>query len=169
MSASCGAYILRTLPPGEGGTMAILDGILEPRRNLIPTMAEIQQKLENVDVRRLVVNLGALFAILAAILGGTVTATVWVVRTTDKAAAVDGLQRELSSLNTKLDTMQGSVNALMTMQATVAETKAEVGALSSRLDNMDTSIQTQNAWIMTTRERLSRQGFETPEFKPKGE
>jgi peptidoglycan hydrolase CwlO-like protein len=150
--------------------MTTLDATIHERPRLrIPTMAEIQKALENVDARRLIVTASTFVAILGLLLGGTVTATVWVVRTTDKAAAIAPIQQQLGGLNSKLDTMQGSVNALMTMQATVAETKAEVGALNSRLDSMDTAIQSQNAWIMTTRERLSRQGFETPEFQPKGQ
>lgn len=127
-------------------------------------MAEIQKALENVDARRLIVTASTFVAILGLLLGGTVTATVWVVRTTDKAAAIAPIQQQLGGLNSKLDTMQGSVNALMSMQATVAETKADVGSLKAQITALDTKLQTQDAWIQRLRDDLRARGLNPPPY-----
>jgi hypothetical protein len=133
-------------------------------------MAEIKDAVQSVrtDARTLWLPIGVVLVVFMALFGGVVTATTWVVKTNDKAASTTVLAEKMDALNTQIATMQGSINALMQMQSTVAETKAAVSGLESRLDAMETRLQTQTAWMLTTRERLKDQGFETPPIDPGG-
>lgn len=120
-------------------------------------MAELNDRAQQarIDARALWVPITVVIAIIAA----AATAGGWIVSVNSKVGMV-------ATQTTQLSEIKGSLETLTRMQDTVSQTAAELSGLRSRIDSQNTVIQTQNAWIMTTRERLKDKGFETPEFNP---
>lgn len=135
----------------------------------IPTMAEIREAIENVrqDARTLWLPVTTIATILILVSGALVGAGMWIARTGDRAASTDELRTELKAMNTQLSTMQGSINALMQMQAAVAETRADVSALNGRMQELSTKLETQDAWIQRLRDDLRRSGYDPPSYPTK--
>lgn len=140
------------------------------RPRVFPTMTQIEKAVENVrtDARTLWVPITGAAAVLILVSGAIFGAGMWVSRTGDQAASTTALAKQLGDMNEKLATMQGSINALMTMQATVAETKAEVGSLEARIENLDIRIQTQDQWIQRLRDDLRKNGYNPPTYQRGG-
>jgi hypothetical protein len=126
------------------------------------TMSETKDK---VDARSLWLPASMVVVCVAAIGGALLMSGMWIQQINDSRDATASMAGKLDSLISQQSTMQGSLNALMEMQATLSRTSAEVGSLESRMDSFEVRLQTQEAWIQTTRQKLIEQGFRSPDFR----
>lgn len=82
----------------------------------------------------------------------------------DRAESTITLQADIKDMNRQLNELRGSINTLVSMQGQVAQVSADVSGLRSRMDSQETRLQTMDAWIQNTREKLREQGFRSEPY-----
>ena len=103
----------------------------------------VQRIMEPVkaDARQLWLPVTTVLAIVlfigGATVGGAIAVGRWIERSTHQEGTVSSVAGELKTLNTQIATMQGSINALMGMQAKLAETSAEIGGLRGDIEDLE--------------------------------
>lgn len=130
-------------------------------------MADLDKAIQDprMDARKLWLPVSVIVTILLAVLGSAVGVGWWLNDVQDTAAGQVVTANRLQAVSDQLSQMQGSINALMSMQQAISDTRAEVGALNARLDAYETRMQSMDVWIQTTRERLNKQGLESPPYR----
>lgn len=137
-------------------------------------MSDLKTAVEDsrIDARKLWLPasliVGTVTAFLLTCSAGLVGVGWWLKGVQETQVGQATTAAQLTDVTEKLDKLQGSVETLLSMQGSLAETRAEVGSLESRLDSFDTRLQTMDAWIQTTRERLSEAGVRPPPYQPQG-
>ena len=153
-------------------TIAHVDRLSQslPHPNWTERFRRIMEPVIKADARQLWLPVTTVAAVFVVVAGALVGAGMWIARTGDRAATTTQLAGELRTMNTQLATLQGSVNALMGMQSELAKTSANVATMREQMEGFETRLQTMDAWIQTTRDRLKSQGFsDVPDYRPRGQ
>lgn len=142
-------------------------------RNLMADLKDGLQDSRMVDAQKLWLPVGKVIAIAVGFVALIFGLGMWTQRTNDRTESAAGLEVQLQSINNQIATMQGSINVLAEMNKVLAETRADVGALDSRVQALDRNtserLNMMDAWIQTTRDRLRDQGFrDVPDYRPQG-
>ena len=73
------------------------------------------------------------------------------------------LKYEVNKLAKDVDRLE---HVWVNQTQSLATTSAEVEELQNKMNSFDQRLQMMDAWIQTTRDRLTRSGFEPPEYSP---
>lgn len=120
------------------------DHVLTWGRTLMADLKNGLQDSRMLDAQKLWLPVGKVIAIAVGFIALIFALGMWTQKTNDRTESAAGLEIQLQSVNNQLATLQGSVNVLTTMQETVAQTKADVGALTSRIDALERESRTEN-------------------------
>lgn len=124
---------------------------------------------EKIDARTLWVPLTAALVLFLGAATTLVGVTVWLTNLSHRADTATTLAAAIEDLTKAQARQEGKIDTLVSMQGDLARTTAEISGLKSRLDAQDRRLETMDAWIQTTRDRLQEQGFRgVPDYKPGG-
>lgn len=94
-----------------------------------------------------------------------VVITLYIANVQSKASAAEGLADQQREFSASLHKIEGKIDVLLDTREDVVEIKTIIQNHEQRFQSLETRIQTQDAWIQTTRERLLKSGFEPPPYK----
>lgn len=124
---------------------------------------------QTIEVNQVTVRIVGAIAAFIAVAGTLVAVTVWLTNLSHRADTATTLASAIEDLTKAQARQEGKIDTLVSMQGDLARTTAEISGLKSRLDAQDRRLETMDAWIQTTRDRLQEQGFRgVPDYKPGG-
>lgn len=133
---------------------------------------------ETIEVNQVTVRLVGAIAIVVALAGSLVAVTVWLTNLSHRADASTDLSSSIKDLGDAQDRLsnaqsraEGKIDVLLGMQKELAQTKADMDALRSRVDTNERWLDKIDVYIDTTRDQLQNQGFNTAPYRsgPKGD
>lgn len=122
---------------------------------------------DKLDARALWVPLSVVFVLFLGAAATLVSVTVWLTNLSHDAKAGTTLTNQIETLSASQNRLEGKIDTLVGMQGDLARTTSELSGIKGRLDGYETRLQTMDAWIQTTRERLRDQGFQTDPYPPR--
>ena len=124
---------------------------------------------QTIEVNQVTVRVVAAVAAFIAVAGTLVGVTVWLTNLSHRADAGAANEAAIIQVQKDISRLEGKIDALTGMSQQLSDLGAEVGSLSTRIDGQDRRLEMMDAWIQTTRERMSDQGVRSPDYRPGGQ